>query len=109
MTITLLKRSNDQAQGTVTSYQLYQCRRRPSMFHTGEPIEFHTGSADYAEFMIPKRELEAVGLTSLDLNAGDRIRDVDGYLWQIEANDVIRIRLANLYVSVSVKWVKPST
>lgn len=106
MTITLLKRGNDQAQGTVTSYTIGYCRRRPSMYHTGEPIQYHTASADYAEFMLPALELESVGLTALDINPGDRIKDADGYLWQIESTDTIRIRLANNYVSVLAKWVK---
>ena len=81
------------------------------MFHTGEPIQNVTGSADYAEFMIPAVSLEAVGLTAWSLNAGDRIRDGEGpgFLWQIESNDNIRIRLDGIFVSCTCKWVQPAT
>lgn len=102
--VTLLKRNNDQQQGTVVSYLLFNIRRR-QISHTGEPIQGSMGAGDFVEWMFPMIELQRVGLNNI--NALDRIVDNDGQTWQPEAPDTIRFRLGKNYISVSTRRADP--
>ena len=101
--ITLLKRGDDQAMGTVTSYTLFQCRIR-SRQHTGEPIRTSLAAGDRSEWMVPACELARVGIDHI--NALDRIVGPDGQVWQPEAPEGIHIRLFTNIISIPVRRAK---
>jgi hypothetical protein len=94
-TIQLLKRNDDQAEGTVTSYILWEVRRG-QIFKTDEPI-LHDMSASYrTTFHIPRITLEYVGVTYI--NALDRIVELSDQrvvlrIWQPEATTQITEKL----------------
>lgn len=102
LTVTLLKRGNDQAMGTVTSYTLYQCRIR-RRYHTGEPLSRSLASGDRSEWRIPVCELARVGVDYL--NALDRIVDQWGHVWQPESTENLDIHLFDNLVNVPVRRV----
>lgn len=103
--VTLLKRNNDQQQGTVTSYTLANVRPR-RIYHTGEAIDGSMASADKRGFLIPDAELAAVGLSVRDINALDVIVDENGRHWQPEAPKSIEIKLGGNYVGVECVRIK---
>ncbi len=95
--VTLLKRNDDQAQGTVVSYILYRCRWSMA-FHTGEALLGEMGSGDSIRLHIPKIELERVGVHYI--NALDRFIDRDGRIYQPEAPQTITTKLIRRHVCV---------
>jgi hypothetical protein len=101
-TITLLKRSNDQLQGTVTTYTLNDCRPRTLTFiRTGEALQGDMLAGDSLEWVIPRIELERVGV--LEINPLDRIVDHKNRIWQPEAMNTIAHKLGENYINVSCK------
>lgn len=90
-TITLLKRDDDQREGVVTSYVLYECRRS-LITKSGEPLAGDM-SVDYRTvWHIPRRELDRVGVNYI--NVLDRIVDnVEKITWQPEAQEEISNKL----------------
>lgn len=94
-TITILKRGDDQKQGSIVSYILYGCRRK-KIYHEGEPIQRDMASADETVWQIPRAELDRVGI--LYLNAADTIVESVRNLtkpryWRPEANTMITDQL----------------
>ena len=77
--ITLLKRNDNQQQGTVTSYILFQCRISPTLNRTGQTIQGSMLVGDRAMWYIPRVELKRVGVNYL--NDLDRIVDKQGRVW----------------------------
>lgn len=104
-TVTLLKRDNDQAQGTVTAYLLFNCRRDMMIKH-GNPIHGEMTSDHRTAWMIPRTELERVGVNYL--NVLDRIVDKENRYWQPENHEQIYIKLFSNYVDIACIRIDPS-
>ena len=93
-TVTLLKRGDDQAMGTITAYTLYKCRR--SKIHkTGELIQGDMTANHRTIWHIPRVQLDKVGVKFL--SAADRIVQTKGrekgWTWQPEATTMIDLKL----------------
>src|SRR5437899_591833 len=108
-TITLLKRNNDQQQGTVRAVKLFDCRQS-MVFKTGEPIAGDETSNHYCIWHIPRREMDRAGVAYI--NAADRIvntgADINvGGTWQPESTTKIVARLFRNQICVSCLRVDP--
>lgn len=99
--IQLLKRGDDQAEGTVVSLILFQCRHS-LIVKTGEPLAGDMASGSRTVWHIPRTELDRVGVAYL--NAGDRIREIDGpnsgRVWMPESTDEITVKLFATHLDV---------
>ena len=102
--ITILKRNDDQQQGTVRSIVLFQCRRS-QIFKTGEPLQGDMSAGHQTVWHIPRIELDRVGIDHL--NALDRIIDPQGRTWQPEATTMITQKLFDNHVCISCLRVDP--
>ena len=80
-TVTLLKRGDDQQEGTVTSYKLFQCRRS-LITKKGEPIAGDVLSDHRCIWHIPRREMDRIGIQYL--TPDDQIIDSRNRVWQPE-------------------------
>ncbi len=100
--ITILKRGNDQQQGTVTSYKIFHARRG-KMERTGEPLQEIMTDSHTTTWHIPAAELKRVGINFL--SAADRIvwRDET---WQPESTTVIDSKLFSNEIDVNCLRVK---
>ncbi len=88
--ISILKRGDDQREGEVTKYTLYQCRRS-IITKTGEPIAGEMTSYHRVTWHIPTCELKRVGINYL--NSADRIIDEDeGSIYQPESTTSITLK-----------------
>jgi len=107
--VRLLKRGDNQQQGTVTPYVLYQCRRS-AISKTGQTLDGAQNVGNRTVWHIPRTELERVGINYL--NPLDRIEQLDeperGYIWQPEAPETIDVKLFANHVCVACKLVKPA-
>lgn len=88
--VTCLKRNDDQAQGTVTSYVLYQCRFSKIHKH-GQAIQGEMASDHTRWLHIPDIQMKRVGINYF--NVLDRFVDKEGRTWQPESGDMIRSQL----------------
>ena len=84
------KRDDDQLQGTVTTYILYDCRR--SLINkTGEQIQGEMTSDHQCIWHIPRREMDRVGIRHF--NSADKVEQIKapeiGRWWQPEATTYI--------------------
>lgn len=104
--ITLLKRGDDQQQGTVTAYSLFMCLGK-KVHHTGEPIHADEASNDTRNWLIPVEQLDMAGLNGKCINALDRIIDDEGRYWQPEGDTTITIQLGMCYLNIDTKRVDP--
>jgi hypothetical protein len=104
VTVTLLKRGDDQQQGTVTQYVLYGCRRG-KIHNTGEQIQhdFRVGTQTF--WHIPREQLDRNGI--LYINALDRIIDGAQRWWQPEAPTPVRSQLFEQHLCISCLRVDP--
>ena len=108
-TITLLKRGDDQQEGTVTSIVLFQCRRS-AIHKTGEAIAGDMLSNHRTVFHIPRIELDRVGIqyiTPLDRiverwkNSPPSTRT-----WQPEATTMIDVKLMETHLCLACLLLK---
>lgn len=81
--VRLLKRANDQAQGTVVSHEIYQCHWG-WVQRTGEPILGEITSRETRRLFVPQVELDRVGVEFI--SAADRFIDQEGRTWQPESD-----------------------
>lgn len=86
ITITLLKRNDDQQQGTVAAYKLFNCRFS-DLHKKGQAILGEMSSVFYSRLYIPDRELARVNIQYL--NVLDRIIDTKNRTWQPESGELI--------------------
>ena len=99
-TITLLKRRDDQNEGTVTSYKLFECRH--SKIHkNSQAILGDMSAGDRVMWHIPQIQLDRFGITHI--NVLDRIVDKSGRTWEPEASTEIRYQLLENHVCISCK------
>lgn len=102
--ITLLKRSADQQQGTVTSFTLYQCWRA-NITKTGEAIQLDMDANNRTRWFIPRTELLRISIDYLSVL--DRIVDARNRYWQPEAGDVIDINLFENCIFIDCQRIDP--
>lgn len=107
--ITLLKRGDDQQQGTVRAITLYQCRRK-KIHKSGEPIDGDETSDLRTVWQIPRIQLQRVGVAYI--SAADRFIDYDSpqrtpRYWQPESNTHITVQLFENMVNCECKSVDP--
>ena len=90
--IRLLKRNDDQQQGTVIPYILFGCRRG-QITKTGETYVGNMTSDNRVTWHIPRYELDRVGINYL--NPTDRIEDIEYKTgtWQPESTTGITEKL----------------
>ncbi len=108
LTVQLLKRNDDQQEGTVTAFTVFDCRHGP-MYRTGEPIQGDEGSDHRTTWHIPVIELRRVGVAYL--NPADRIVDTeDGFkrYWQPESTTIIQLKLWGNFVDVDCLRIDPT-
>jgi hypothetical protein len=96
-TLILRKRGNDQKQGTVKSYFLYDCRRG-QIRKTGNTIQGDMTATHHVTWHIPVTELEQHGLeylSALDqfIQVGDGKPEEEGWQWQPEGDTSITTKL----------------
>lgn len=97
-TITLYKRGDDQQQGTVVTYKLFNCRRS-LVTKSGETIQGDMSSQHRTVWHIPRSELDRVGIAYL--NPIDLIREKNGDIWQPESTTVITVKLFDNEIDLS--------
>ena len=103
-TITLLKRNNDQQEGTVVAHLIFDCRRG-IINKTGQPIQKSMTSNHIATWHIPVSELERVGIKYI--NVLDRIVDEENDYWQPEADTYIDVKLFKNWTNIHCERVNP--
>lgn len=103
-TVTLLKRGNDQKQGTVTAYRLFRCRKS-LVTKTAETIAGEESANHRTIWHIPLNQLELIGIKYL--NVLDRIVDKSGAYWQPEATTVITTKLLGNEIDLECLRVDP--
>ncbi len=103
-TVTLLKRNNDQQEGTVVAYKLFGVRQA-RLFKTGQPIRGNMAVGSNVTWHIPMAELERVGVAYF--NVLDRIVDKTGAYWQPETNEMIRFQLLKTHWCISCVRIDP--
>lgn len=93
-TVCLLKRGDDQNEGVVTSYKLFDCRW--SAFHkAGQPIKADLASSHNITLHIPTVELTRNGVYYI--NVLDRFVDKHGWYWQPESGQTITVKLFEMH------------
>lgn len=97
--VTLLKRKDDQKQGTVTSHKLFQCRWSRTI-KTGEPLAGEMLSSHAAQLHIPRIELDRIKVHYI--NPIDRFIDRKGRTWQPESTTTITEKLFSNHVCVDL-------
>lgn len=103
-TIRLLKRGDDQLQGVVTAFVLFECWRG-QIFKTGQTIQRDMVSDHATRWHIPRTELDRVGIAYL--NPLDLIVDGKGRYWQPESTTFITIKLFENHVDVDCLRIDP--
>jgi hypothetical protein len=101
-TITMLKRGDDQAAGTVRRLTLFECRR--SMHHKNmQPVQGDMSAHHWTVWHIPRTELDRVGVAHI--NALDIFIDYSGpehveRWWEPESTTNISVKLFEDHVCV---------
>ena len=104
--VTLLKRGDDQQQGTVRSILLFQCRWG-LITRTGETIQGGMLSDHRRTLHIPRVELDRCNVGVQYINPADRFIDEQGRHWQPESTTEIREKLFEVHVCVDCLRVDP--
>ncbi len=103
-TVTVLKRGDDQQQGTVRSVKVFNARHTPYV-KTGETIGGEESSNFATTWHFPQIELDRVGINYL--NNLDRIIDKKGRYWQPEASLQLTRKLFENHYCVDCLSVNP--
>ncbi len=107
--IQLLKRGDDQQQGTVVTYVLYQCRRS-LIPKSGETLEGDMNVTHTCTWHIPRVELDRVGINYL--NPADRIVQLDGVerdtVWQPESTTGIENKMFRNHLCIQCLMLNPA-
>lgn len=103
--VVLLKRGDDQKEGTVTAFQLFSCWR-DNISKTGQPIQGDMAASHSTRWLIPSSELVRVGVNYL--NVLDRIVDQYNMYWQPESGQDLTLSQFENYYWVACIRVDPS-
>lgn len=104
-TVHLLKRGDDQQEGVVVDYKLFQCRRGNLDKH-GEPLQGDMAVGHICQWLLPCKELRRVGVNYL--NVLDRIVDKFNMWWQPEAPQNLTLAIFDNYYVVNCVRVDPN-
>lgn len=104
-TCTLLKRNNDQQEGTVTAFVLFEVRRG-SETKSGEPIQNDMPVTHTCTWLVPNVQLRRLGINYI--NVLDRIVDKYNQWWQPEAGQDIILSQFDNYSIISCVRVDPA-
>lgn len=105
--VQLLKRDDDQRQGTVTRYVLFQCRWKARMSKTGETIYKDVLVDNNRLLYVPVVELNRVGVAYI--NPADRFIDTQGRYWQPESDTTIEIKLLETHLEINCTRINPTS
>ena len=114
-TIVLLKRGDDQSEGTVTAYKLFECRRS-RINKSGEPYQGDMASDHSTRWHIPRTELDRVGVAYINgldrfVERSDAQQGSPSYglvrYWAPEDGQAIDIALFENYVHVDCLRIDP--
>lgn len=103
-TVILLKRGDDQQEGTVIQHTLFQVRRS-NLSKSGEAIAFDVPASTAIQWLIPCTELRRVGVNYL--NVLDRIVDKYQMWWEPESPQNIELAIFDNYYIVNAIRVDP--
>lgn len=108
-TVTLLKRNNDQQEGTVRSVRVFDCRQK-KVYKTGEAIQVDMSSDNRCVWQLPLIELVRAGVQYI--NVIDRIVNTGAAFgvpgtWQPESDTQIVAQLYGNFVNVFCKRIDP--
>lgn len=101
--VTLHKRHDDMAQGTITVFKLFQCRWS-RIFKMGETLAGDMLTAHRRQLHIPRIEMDRVGVHYI--NPTDKFIDKQGREWQPESPQQIVIQLFEQHVCCDCLMVK---
>ncbi len=105
----ILKRNDDQQQGTVRRIRIFECRRSV-ITKTGEMLAGDMQSDHRCTWHIPRIELDRVGINHL--NPADRLVQVEGpetgSVWQPEAPTLITLKMFGNHVCLDCLMVLAS-
>lgn len=104
--VQLLKRDDDQRQGTVTRHVLFQCRWKARMSKTGELIYKDVLVQNDRVLYVPIVELNRVGVAYI--NPADRFIDIQGRYWQPESDTKIEIKLLETHLEINCVRINPT-
>ena len=110
-TVRLLKRDNDQQQGTITAYNLFECRQSMS-FADGQTIQADMLSNHRCVWHIPAIALNAIGFTYINMldiidnTVGGVGIGVPGF-WQPESGTELIRKLFSNHYCVSCLRIDP--
>jgi|SRR6185312_4121093 len=104
-TVVLLKRNDDQQEGTVTAYRLFECRRG-NISKTGQAIQGDMSSSHHVQWLIPNIMLWKTGVNYI--NVIDRIVDKYQMWWQPEAPQTITLSQFDNYTLIESVRVDPN-
>lgn len=96
-TVTLLKRDDDQQEGTVRSVVLFDVRFS-RIRKAGQPLRGDVSTGLFREIHIPRIQLDRVGVAYI--NVLDRFVDQSGRTWQPETDQPIQVKLFENHVCV---------
>lgn len=102
--VILLKRGDDQQEGTVTAFTLYNCRRG-NVTKSGEAINLDVPAFEYVQWLIPCTELRRVGVNYL--NVLDRVIDQFNQWWNPESTETMTLAIFDNYYVVPSRRVDP--
>lgn len=104
--IRFLKSGDNQNQGTVVAYILYDCRRS-QITKQGETLDGDMVSDHYTVWHIPRIELDRVGIPYI--NPTDQIEQVEGVeagtMWVNESTNMIDVKLFANHVCVACRML----
>lgn len=104
VTVTLIKRDDDQREGIQKTLTLYNVRFS-RIFKTGEPYQGDMVSDHRVLLHIPRRELDRVGVAYI--SPIDRFVDAQGRYWQPESTTLITVQLFENVVNIQCLRVDP--
>lgn len=102
--VILLKRGDDQQQGTVTTYTLFNIRWS-ELHKSGETIQGDMDANHTTTIHIPRIEMNRIGVWYF--SPLDRFIDVAGAIWQPESPQQFANRLFTNHVHIDVRMVVP--
>lgn len=103
-TVTILKRGDDQQEGTVTAIRVFRCRHR-NIAKSGEPLYGEVPVSETTTWHLPSEQLRFAGITHI--NAADRIVDKNNRYWAPLADNHIQMNTFENHVMVDCQRVDP--
>ena len=101
-TVTLLKRGDDQNQGTVTAYTIFNARwerfRKSGQSLAGSMSSNHTRGLH-----IPQSEMCRIGILISNINVLDRFVDKECRVWQPESPETLTVQLLAEHLCIQCK------